>query len=61
MLCIWPKDRLDLGVAAVELAKPVAVPKEVAMTVSNVLPDIFMVILITYNGTQVWKKQIKLF
>ena len=27
-LCTWPKDRLDLGVAAVELAKTKAIPRE---------------------------------
>ena len=47
------QDRLDLGVAAVELAKTMAIPKEGddERLKSNVSHDICMVTLTTFNGT----------
>ena len=53
--------RLDLGVAAVELAKPWPFQERFTMNVSNALRDTFMLILITCNGTQFRKKQTQLF
>ena len=55
------QDRLDFGVAAVELAKnPWQFQERVTTNVSNVLQDISMVILTTCNGTQFRKKQTQL-
>ena len=54
------QDRLDLGVAAVELAKSKVIPRGRQMNVSNALRDTFMVILIGCNGTHFRKKQTQL-
>ena len=43
------QDRMDLGVAAVELAKTMAIPKEITTSASNVSHDICMVTLTTFQ------------
>ena len=56
------QDRLDLGVAAVELAKAMAIPRErVTTNVSNVLHDTCMVTQTVCNGTHFRKTRIQLF
>ena len=52
------QDRLDLGVAAVELAKNHGNSERVTTNVSNVLQDIFVFTLITCKSR---KKQTQLF
>ena len=56
------QDGLDLGVAAVGVAKTIAIPRErVTTNVSNVLQDTCMVNLTICNGTHFKKTRIQLF
>ena len=54
------KDRLDVGVAAVGLAKTKLFRERVTTNASNVLQDLFMVILTTCHSTKVRKKRTQL-
>ena len=58
--CIWPKIGWTWEWRQLSSPEPWLFRERVTMNVSNVLPDIFMVILITHNGTQYRMKRIKL-